>query len=82
MGDDRIDTVISHIDMGYLVTLPAATAAADMATVTPRLARGVMRATCRHHSGTIKYCPSCCWCKATSRWRQPSTRLGSKRFRV
>ena len=21
MGDDRIDTVISHIDMGYLVTL-------------------------------------------------------------
>jgi hypothetical protein len=22
MGDDSIDTVISHIDMGYLVTLP------------------------------------------------------------
>jgi hypothetical protein len=24
MGDDRINTVISHIDMGYLVTLVAA----------------------------------------------------------
>jgi hypothetical protein len=22
MGDDSIDTVISHIDMGYIVTLP------------------------------------------------------------
>jgi len=24
MGDDNIDTVILHIDMGYLVTLPSA----------------------------------------------------------
>jgi hypothetical protein len=24
MGDDSIDMIISHIDMGYIVTLPAA----------------------------------------------------------
>jgi hypothetical protein len=29
MGDDRINTVISHIDMGYLVTLPALRAPAQ-----------------------------------------------------
>jgi len=39
MGDDRIDTVISHIDMGYLVTLsegPCRPAAPRACTLPPR----------------------------------------------
>ena len=40
MGDDSIDTVISHIDMGYLVTLQPGPPYRDAGEVSPQIDDG------------------------------------------
>jgi len=69
MGDDSIDIVISHIDMGYLVTLPCrqADVAAGVAHGGETVARGLHSSTFRLNfsafcgiGGTFRGCLGVC----------------------
>ncbi len=65
MGDDSIDMVISHIDMGYLVTLMCESAPGEVASHRVPAARGLQPSTswliltrfCHLHTYTNQHVP-------------------------
>jgi len=57
MGDDSIDAVLSHIDMGYLVTLAASLDAIQLKTQGCKL-RG--RSPCTLRNWKVQWCVPVC----------------------